>query len=194
MDRKIGMTVSLVNAAAVGAFALSMVVGSPFLSYLSSMFIAFSFVPMMCASCSYADPSRKAAGMAAVGFGAMYGGIILLVYFAQVTTMRLETLTAQAGTLLDYQQFSLFFNYDLLGYGLMALSTFFAGLTLQGKGILKGLLLGHGVFFFSCQIVPMLGVFAPGGDPMIGTVPLELWCLYFIPIGVLSYGFFRKAA
>ena len=192
MNRKIGMGASAVNAVSVGLFALSMLAGSPFLSYFSSMFIAFSFVPMMCGFCFYAGEDRKTAGMAAVGFGCIYAAIILLVYFAQVTTLRLEALTDQADRLLDYQKFSLFFNYDLLGYGMMALATFFAGLTLTGRGALKGMLLAHGIFFFSCLITPMLGVFGPVGAPGVGTLLLTVWCAYFIPVGILSLRFFKK--
>ena len=191
MNRKIGMWASAVNAVSVGLFALSMLAGSPFLSYLSSMFIAFSFLPMMCSFCFYAPEDRKIPGMAAVAFGCIYGAMILLVYFAQVTTLRLETLTDQAQRLMDYQKFSLFFNYDLLGYGMMALSTFFAGLTLTRKSILKWLLLLHGIFFLSCFVVPMLGVFSTDGDPMVGTILLTIWCLYFIPVGILSLKFFK---
>lgn len=93
----------------------------------------------------------------------MYVTIIPLVYFVQLTTLRLEELTQQAVTLLDFQQFGLFFNYDLLGYGLMALATFFPGLTIEVESRmekwLKGLLLVHGIFFISCLIMPMFGVF-----------------------------------
>ena len=192
MNQKIGCTASLVNAAAVGLFALSMLAGTPFLSYLASMFIAFSFVPMMCGFCFYAGKDRKVAGLTAAGFACIYAVIILLVYFAQVTTLALEPLTDQAERILDYQKFGLFFNYDLLGYGMMALATFFAGLTLTRPGALKWMLLGHGIFFFSCLICPMLGLFQPGGDPMVGVILLLIWCAYFIPIGILSYGFFRK--
>ena len=194
MNQKIGKISSLVNTAAVGLFALSMLIGSPFLSYLSSMFIAFSFVPMMCSFCFYAEKDRKTAGITSVGFACVYSVIIILVYFAQLTTLRLEPLTDQAGKLLDYQQFSLFFNYDLLGYALMALSTFFAGLTLSRRSVLKGMLLIHGIFFVSCLIVPMLGIFSTEGNPLIGTILLLIWCLYFVPVGILSYRFFKYDA
>lgn len=192
MDRKIGMTASAVNSVSVGLFALSMLIGCPFLSYLSSMFIAFSFLPMMCAFCHYADEEHKVAGMSAAGFGGIYAAIILLVYFAQLTTLRLEPLTEQAGKLLDFQRFGLFFNYDLLGYALMALATFFAGLTLTHSKGLKALLMIHGIFFVSCLVTPMLGAFEAGGDPLVGVVLLEIWCIYFLPIGILSYKFFKK--
>ena len=126
----------------------------------------------------------------------MYATMILLVYFAQLTTVRLGELTQQAATLLDYQKLDLFFNYDLSGYGLMALATFFAGLTIQGKSRmdkwLKGLLLVHGIFFISCLIMPMLGVFTVDQDSGIGVIALEFWCGYFIPISMMSFLYFSK--
>lgn len=120
------------------------------------------------------------------------------VYFAQMTTVRTGGLTSQAVSLLDFQQFGLFFNYDLLGYALMALSTFFAGLTICVKSKadkwLKALLLIHGVFFLTCFILPMLGLFTTdmAGAEWIGTAVLEFWCVYFIPISVLSFFHFSK--
>lgn len=41
--------------------------------------------------------------------------------------------SAAGGQIIDYQKIGLFFSYDLLGYGFMALSTFFAGLTMKAK-------------------------------------------------------------
>ena len=129
MNRRIARTASLVNLTAVVCFALSMLLGFDFGSYFSSMFIAFSFVPMACAFAHFSGEKAKLAGLTAVGFSAVYAAVVLLIYFAQLTTVRMDALTEQAAVLLDFQRFGLLFNYDLLGYGLMALSTFFAGLT-----------------------------------------------------------------
>lgn len=123
-------------------------------------------------------------------FSAIYTAIILLVYYAQLTTVRLNDLTQQAAVLLDFQQCGLLFNYDLLGYGVMSLATFFAGLTIRPqKKIdkwLKYLLMVHGVFFISCLILPMVGIFKADSPTWIGTAVLEFWCLYFCPISILS--------
>lgn len=198
MNRKIGMYASLVNVVAVTGFALSMLIGTNFWSYLSSIFIAFSFVVMMCSYCFFAKSEVKLAGLAAVGFGVMYAAINSLVYYTQITTVHQGELTEQAVQLLDFQQFGLIFNYDMLGYALMALATFFAGLTVAvntGRDrLLKGLLFVHGVFFISCFIMPMLNVFTPdmAGSDWIGTAVLVFWCVYFIPVGVLSYVYFSK--
>ncbi len=198
MNRKIGMYSSIINAAAVACFALSMPFMFNFGSYLSSIFIALSFIPMLCAFCIYADKGRKLAGYTAIAFAAVYATIILLVYFAQLTTVRLESLSQQAAAILDYQNFGLYFNYDLLGYAMMALGTFFAGLSITPKSTaekwLKALLMIHGVFFISCLIMPLLGVFSADmqGAYWIGTALLEFWCIYFIPIGILSFFYFKK--
>lgn len=48
MNRKIGMYSAAVNAASVLAFAVFMLAGFTHGCYFASMFIAFSFVPMMC--------------------------------------------------------------------------------------------------------------------------------------------------
>ena len=84
----------------------------------------------------------------------------------------------------------------------MGLATFFAGLMLdvrtKADKWLRALLLIHGVFFLTCMIIPMLGVFgteAAGGkegSDLTGTILMEFWCAYFIPIGILSAGFFAK--
>lgn len=192
MNKKIGVAGALLNTLAVAGFALSMLVSSLAASYLCSMLIAFSFVPMIAALCHNCPSDRRVAGNCAQLFGAVYVVLILAVYFAQLTTVKLGGLNEQAAQILDYSQFGLFFSYDLLGYGLMALSTFFAGLTIRpdcrADKWLKALLLIHGVFFVSCLLLPMLGIFHPGmeGAEWIGTAVLEFWCLYFIPVGVLA--------
>ena len=162
------------------------------------MFIAFSFIPMMCAYSYYSTPDRKVAGYIAVAFSSVYTVLILLVYFAQVTAVAQSELNEQATQIIDYSKFGLFFSYDLLGYGIMALATFFAGLTIDvkiKKDIwLQWLLIIHGVFFISCFIMPMLGLFSPemGGADWIGVAVLGFWCVYFIPIGVLSALHFKN--
>ena len=194
MNRKTGAVSSIVNLLAVLGFAVSMLFSFNFGSYICSMFIAFSFVPMMCCFLHFAVPERKAAGYAAVTFASVYAAIILLVYFTQLTTVRFGGLTEQARVLLDFQQMNLFFSFDLLGYALMALATFFAGLTICPRSNadkwLRALLLLHGVFFISCLLLPMLGVFQADSPAWIGVAVLEFWCAYFCPVAILSLLYF----
>lgn len=194
MSRKIGLAAATINGVSVLGFAISMLCGFDFGSYLFSMFIAFSFIPLTCGFAYYADKKRKMAGFIALAFAAVYAAIILLVYFTQLTAVRSGNLSQQASAILDFKKFGLFFSYDLLGYALMALSTFFAGLTLSAQTkpmkALKWLLLIHGVFFISCLIMPMLGIFKEGGPDWVGVAVLEVWCAYFMPVSILSFIYF----
>lgn len=198
MNQKVGMVSSILNLCAVAGFAVCMGIGTGFGSYLASMCIAFSFVPMVCAFAFYSPAEKRAAGYAAMIFSGAYAVLVLMVYFAQITAVRLDLLNEQALQILDYQKFGLFFSYDLLGYGLMALATFFAGLTIEPKGQadqwLKWLLLMHGVFFIGCLVMPVLGVFSQNmnGAAWVGTAVLMFWCVYFVPVGFLSFLHFKS--
>ena len=197
MNKKIGTRSAVINICAVAGFALCMLLGFTFGAYLSSMFIAFSFVPMICAIAERGKPETKVSGYTAMIFAGVYAAFILIVYFAQVTTVRLESLTEQARVLLDYSAFGLFFNLNLLGYGLMALATFFAGITITVKTkadkALKYLLMIHGIFAVSGLIVPLLGVFLTmQGADWVGTLLLAFWCAYFIPVGVLAFAYLKR--
>lgn len=198
LNQRIGMLASLINIVAVLGFGLAMLFNLSFLCYLTSAFIALSFVMLHCAYAHYATPERRLAGKTGAVFAGMYATVILLVYFAQMTTVRLEPLNEQAAALLDFQRFGLLFNYDMLGYSLMALATVFAGLSIRAQTKadkwLKGLLLGHGVFFLSCFVMPILGVFTNAGasESNVSVIALLFWCAYFIPIGILSYKHFKN--
>ena len=147
---------------------------------------------MVASFAAQAAPNAKAAGYSALAFVAMYALCNIGLYFVQLTTVRQQTLSAEAASLLDYRQFGMAFAIDLLGYCLMAVSTFFAGLTIAprntGDRWLKALLMIHGVFSITCFILPMLGLFHPNmaGADWIGTAVLEFWCAYFLPVGILS--------
>ena len=195
MNKKIGVAGALVDLIAVLGFAACMLFGFNSGSYFCSMFIAFGFVIMMCGFLHFAAPECKTAGYAAAAFSAAYAAIILIVYFTQLTTVSFAALTEQTRELLDFQQMGLFFSLDLLGYALMSLAAFFAGLTVEPKDKpskwLRALLMIHGVFFISCLIMPMLGVFQADSPAWIGVAVLEFWCAYFCPVAALSLHYFR---
>lgn len=198
MDGILGKASAAVNAAMVAVFAGAMLAGSLFVSYASSLLIALSFAALMCAYCGEAREGRRTAGLCAAVFGAMYALCNAQVYFTQMTTVRMGGLTQQALELLDFQQFGMLFQWDMLGYALMSVSTFFAGLSVcpanRRDRWLKGLLLIHGVFAVGCFVVPLLGLFRPSmeGGAWVGTALLEFWCAYFLPVGILSFLHFSQ--
>ena len=174
-----------------------MIVDFLFGSYLVCMLLPIGYIMMAAGFQQECGADRRVAANVGLILAAIYAVLILLVYFAQTTSVRLENLSDQASRILNYQRGGLLFNYDLLGYGMMALSTFFLGLSIRPEckadSWLKGLMLLHGVFFIGCFVMPMTGAFtamADGGAGNGGTIALLFWCAYFLPIGVLAYRHF----
>lgn len=184
-------------AVAVFLFAVCLLIDFSFGSYFVCMFLPIGYI-MMTAGFHYeSNEEHRVAANVGMVFSAVYAVLIFLVYFAQTTNVRLDDMTEQAMMILDFKRGGLIFSYDLLGYGMMALSTFFTGLSIKIKcksdKWLKLLLMIHGVFFFSCFITPMTGVFssmADEGTSTGGIIALVFWCIYFFPIGVLAYKHF----
>ena len=179
-----------------GAMLVELVTGvsTASISYVASIFIAIGYVLFASGVVSLGSDSKvPAAGFAGLTFAAIYAVLILIVYFAMLTTVRLNTqLSNEALSLISYEHLgSLFFNYNLLGYGFMSLSTFFVGFTVaprdKGDRVFRALLRIHGVFFFSCLIMPMTGAFTADTSPAIGMAILLVWCAFFMPVCVLGW-------
>ena len=199
MNRTVSKTGAATVTVTVFLFALCMLLRFTFGSYFVCMFLPLGFILMTAGFRQESGADKRVAADAGLVFSAVYAVLILLVYDSQTTTVRLEALNEQAARLLDYRRGGLMFNYDLLGYGMMALSTFFTGLSMEAKDRadrwLKGLMMVHGVFFLSCVLLPMTGMFAgmaEGESGSGGTVALLCWCAYFLPIGILSWRHFSK--
>lgn len=197
LKNKLGKIGSLINAISVVLFAICMIIPFGFGSYFVCIFISIGFIMMIAAFEDECNENTRAAGKIASIFAGVYAVLILIVYFTQCTTVLNENLSNEAMKILNYKHMGLLFNLDLLGYGIMALSTFFIGLTIEVKSkkdkVLKILLLIHGIFFIVCLIMPMTGVFVNfvGETSIGGIIALEFWCLYFLPISILAYLHFK---
>lgn len=199
MNKTIASTGAWIATISVVLFAACMLLSFNFGSYFVCMFLPIGYIMMSAGFCNESDEKHRVAAYVGLVFAAVYAVLIFLVYFAQTTSVRLDSFDEQAMGILDYSKGGLFFNYDLLGYGMMALSTFFIGLTITGRTKadkwLKYLMIIHGIFFLSCFIMPMTGVFGSmsNGETRIGgVVALEFWCAYFTTIGILSLIHFKR--
>lgn len=200
MNRLIAKTGSIIVIVTVFLFAVFLMTDLVFWSYLVCLILPIGYIMMTVGFHHERKGENSSASLLGVLFAAVYAVLIMLVYYAQLTAVNLGGLNEQAAALLDFRRGGLIFSYDLLGYGMMSLSTFFVGLTVRGKSkkdkILKYMLIIHGFFFFPCLIMPMTGIFASGmsdGETSgSGVMALVCWCVYFIPIGILSFLHFNK--
>jgi hypothetical protein len=206
-NNKLGKIGSIVTGISVSAFALAMIAGlgttinMSAVCYFSCIFIAVGYIMFATAfTAPDKDKPITAAGLAGLLFAIIYAILVIIVYYAMLTTVRMnDTLGKETLSIISYEHLgSLFFNYDLLGYGFMGLSTFFIGFTItpnnKSESALRLLLWIHGIFFLSCLLMPMFPLFTPdmeGGD-IIGTLVLLVWCMYFLPVCILGWNFFKR--
>ena len=190
---------SLIVTVTVFLFAVFLIINFSMGSYFVCLILPIGFIMMTAGLHNECEDDRKVASNIGLILAAVYATFIMLVYFSQLTTVKNEQLNEQAANLLEFGKFGLIFNYDLLGYGVMALSTFFTGLSMQPNNKtdkwLKALLMIHGLFFFSCTFMPITGMFAKmssGGDGIGGRLALVAWCVYFLPVRILSFLHFKN--
>ena len=191
MMSKVG---SAIVTATVFLFAIFLIINFSMGGYFVCLILPIGFIMMTAGLHNECKDDRKVAADIGLILAAVYAAFIMLVYFTQLTTVNNEQLNEQAADLLEFGRLGLIFNFDLLGYGVMALSTFFTGLSMKPENKadkwLRALLMIHGVFYFSCTFMPITGLFArmsSGGDGIGGRIALVVWCVYFLPIGILSF-------
>ena len=197
LNKTISKVGSAIVTVTVFLFAIFLIINFSMGSYFVCLILPIGFIMMTAGLHNECENNRKVAANIGMIFAAVYCVFIMLVYFTQLTTVKNEHLNEQAANLLEMGKCGLIFNFDLLGYGIMALSTFFTGLSMKARNKadkwLKAFMVIHGVFYFSCTFMPMTGMFlkmSSGGDGLGGRLALVAWCVYFLPIGVLAYRHF----
>ena len=201
MNERIVMASSALVAAMILLFAGSMVAHLPHLAYETSLVLFWGYVLMACSFSATAGGNRLVAAQAGIGFGVLYCGFSTAVYFIQLTTVLRGTGAPEVLKMLTYQELgSVMFNLELLGYGLMAISTFFLGLAVSASNTptrwLKILLLAHGAFAPVCVAMPMLDLFGSMPRAAGATIGVDMsfaWCAYFLLIAILVFFYFQKS-
>lgn len=204
MNRKIGFISSAVAGGAVAIFLICLIVAlftknafTENLSYAVCTVLSWSWVATAVVYSCYAKKERSAAAKTGVAAGIIYSTIISIVYYTQLTTVLYKSVDEKILQAFTFSAAgSWLFNLDLLGYGLLAVSTFFTGLSLQAESradkALKWLLTLHGIFFI-CMLAPVLPLPATNQGNG-GTIALIGWCLFFLPVCVLSAIHFKRSA
>ena len=184
LNKMIPKAGSAIVTVTVFLFALFLIIDYSMGSYFVCLILPLGFIIMTAGLHNECENDRKVAADIGMVLAAVYCVFIMLVYFTQLTTVNNDHLNEQAANLLTFNKFGLIFNFDLLGYGIMALSTFFTGLSMKAENRsdkwLKALMMIHGVFYFSCTFMPMTGMFSnmsSGGDGLGGRLALVVWCV-----------------
>ena len=202
MNRKIGFISSIVMCCSIAIFTICLIVAlfaqnavTENISYGVCTILSWGWVAAACAYSCHAPKERSAAAKIGVATSVIYSTLISIVYFTQLTTVLHKSADKKILQAFSFKAAgSWTFNLDLLGYGLLSISTFFIGLVLLTRNktdkALKALLTAHGVFSI-CMFVPVLPLPATNQGNG-GTIALICWCLFFLPICVLSILHFKN--
>lgn len=199
-NKKLGLFSAIVAGLSTAIFAVSMLVDMLLVSFGICMVLSWSYIALTCAFATQANDNKKAFAYAGMAFACVYAVFINLVYYTQLTTVYHQAASQDILKILTFTPGSWMFAFDIFGYGIMAISTFFVGLTIipdsRSDKWLKTMLMLHGLFAPFCFVFPMLNLFkstesTEAGNNM-GMIALVGWCLYFIPIMVMAAKHFKK--
>lgn len=199
-NQKLGTYSSIASGLSTAVFAISLMNDQMLnVAFAVCMVLSWSYVLLTCAFAGQASLEKKGFAYAGMCFACIYAALINVVYYTQLTTVLHESASQEILQILTYEPGTWMFTLDILGYGMMALSTFFVGLTIiihsNSDKWLKTLLMLHGAFT-PLIALPILNPFhSPSGvedGSSMGVLVLLGWSVIFIPIMVLSAVYFSK--
>lgn len=198
MNHKFGLISSLSALVCTLLFLIGLVTLNDSLNYWSCLVLSWAYIGTACALAQEAPADRKGVAGAGIAIAAVYSLLTNLVYYTQLTTVAQDAAGPEVLRVFRFQQGSWVFGLDLLGYGLMALSTLLIGLSMvpaaSGDKPLKRMLLLHGIFFPVCMVMPVLDFFPEGSGGNGGVYALMGWCVYFAPVmGLAAKHFMRQS-
>lgn len=148
-------------------------------------------VVLMSALHQLTPPRRRVWSQRALSFAIIYAVLATMVYYLQLTVVRLNTppFSAEGIRLLRLSPGSPTFPLDMLCYTFLPLSTWTLAPAL-GNGSetqqLRKLLILHGMLAIPTVMVPGLGIgttISPGGSgELFGRLAMLLWCAIFVPM------------
>jgi hypothetical protein len=205
MNRKIAIAGSLILCVTTVLFFLLQAASlftenkiTAWLSFGVCVFLSWGYVITVIGHSRLCPDDRKIAIDTSKALGVIYSVFICIVYFSQLTVVRQSVLSKDIVNAFSFDYpGSWLFAIDIIGYGIMALSTIFLGLSVErgSDKVLKFVSLFHGIFSV-CMFMPMTTLFLKGfGDSGInfGVIALMSWCVIFFPIPFCSYRRFKRA-
>ena len=198
MNRKLGYYSSIIAGGCTTLFLIGLIMDIDFINFFVCLLLSWAYVLLTCAFAQYAEEDKKAIALGGVAIAVIYSVFTNFVYFSQLTTVAHKTASPELLDAITFTPGSWIFGFDIMGYGLMALSTFLIGLTIHAvngrERVTKYMFIIHGAFFPPCVLTPILNVYKQGGESdQAGVIALVIWCIYFAPLMMLSALYFMKS-
>lgn len=192
----IGMWSSAAASFFAVLFALSMAAELLYWAYFVCLLLPVAYILLCLAhSRTLTNTRLQIFADAAVVFATMYAICISIVYYVQLTFVRLGNPSPVILSVVEYYPPSAFFAINALGYSFLGISTIFVGFALEGNKLLKAALFFHGLQCLVGLIICSTPfVYTEESRDKVGeySIPLYAWCLVFAPTCVLLSLHFRR--
>ena len=168
--------------------------------FFSGIVIALSFIFMVYSYLVFSNDENKPYIIFSLILSIVYFIYILFGYSIQFSGLFFLGNTEKKFMLSNYYNFESFLNFNIFGYLLLSLSSFFIGLSIETNSkkdnILKLMMLNHTIFgiFFILSLFKMIFNYVSDYYFLTGLVIKIKWCIYFSLICILSFGYFRKTS
>ena len=158
-------------------------------AYASSIGIAISFLIMTISNEYFTSSEKSIHAKIAKSFAVIYCVLVCIVYYIQISFVRLGSPSPEALSIVAYAPpRTAFFALDILGYFFMSLSVLFLSFSIDTNKLLKTSLLIMGLWGAGCIVVPLLPFLYEASDDssdIFGIIVLALWSILFIPLSLM---------
>jgi len=189
---RVGMWASA--AAGLFTFLFAVVLNVPYWDCFVCMPLALSYLLVTLGNKHTVIDQNIIFADAAVIFGAIYCTCGSIVYYVQISFIRLANPSPEVLSVVQQPPPSAFFALDMLAYTFLGLSTVFLAFSIEASWILKVLLVLNGVDAVGGFVVPLMAfVYEPSNEnDTTYNVILYGWCALFLLICVLLCLHFRR--
>jgi hypothetical protein len=196
-DFTIALWSAVGTAVSVFIFGISVFIPSwEMVAYVSSMGIAICYLTLTVANERF---SSSIYARLATAFAVVYCTMVCIVYYTQLSFVRLGSPSPEAMSIVSYRHTgTAFFAIDILGYFIMSVSVLWLGLSIKDD-LLRKLLVGMGIWGSTCIAVPLLPFFYDNksdssSSDAVGIVALSLWAVLFFPLMLMLAKYYHTQA
>ena len=167
------------------------------LAYLSSFFLAWTFLASMACIHRYAPEDRKIWSQLGLSVATIYAALNTMVYYVQLVVVRTNPLNVSSASLalFVYTPGSVFFAIDMLGYGFLTLAMLLAAQVFVGGRLehyIRWLFIVNGLIFIPTLLYPAFLTAPLDTSSTTGSLILLAWSPIFIPACALLALLFKR--
>jgi hypothetical protein len=194
--KKLGVCSSIFSAFFTFFFGLFVLFNNQVIYFTLVLLLSLSVILMVIAMEAFISQGKKVFANCAIAFSIMYAVLVDIVYYTQISVVRMGTLSNEQLTIVSDFPGTVFFYLDMLGYCFLCMATLFIAFSVnRSYRLLRVFLFIHSSLVIPTFLLPFLpftfNTNKTSGN-LSGALILILWCMIFTPVCLLMTKYFLK--